>query len=377
MRPHVEAAVRSGSAGALNRLSRVVRENYGGRDPVVLDLFSGRGIIPLEAARLGVTSVGTDLSPVATLAGRLLADWPLRDWNSEPSLPFDGSADAEGQAKGTHRLADDARVLHQEIGIRVRRALAKHYPPDASGRLPWGYLWAVSMPCDHCRRRFPLIGSLVLRHPYQKTFDAGQSLHLAVEGDKWRAEVVDGTPTGQPTYTSAGKKGKSARCLFCGHIHSLDTVKAKGFAGQYQDEPLAVADFSENPDKKNETKKIFRALREDERRAALEVEWDDLRKIGSLSPVPDEDIPPNNVHTVQASGYGYLNYGELMVARQTLHFGTIAQTIRECYTEMVEAGVSAEYSQALVGYERCTTPLPRKLWRQRSKPRADRGRVHE
>ena len=42
--------------------------------PVVLDMFSGRGIIPLEAARAGATAVGTDLSPVATLAGRLLAE---------------------------------------------------------------------------------------------------------------------------------------------------------------------------------------------------------------------------------------------------------------------------------------------------------------
>ncbi|MFC8873066.1 hypothetical protein ACFUAC_36380 [Streptomyces sp. NPDC057148] len=354
MRPHVEAAVRSGSAGALQRLSQVVRENYGGRDPVVLDLFSGRGIIPLEAARLGVTSVGTDLSPVATLAGRLLADWPLHDWNSEPPLPFADSADADGQAKGTHRLADDARILHDEIGKRVRKVLEKHYPRDASGRLPWGYLWAVSMPCDHCRRRFPLVGSLALRHPYQKTFDAGQSLQLAVAGDEWRAEVVDGIPTGQPTYTSAGKKGKSARCLFCGHIHSLETVKAKGFAGQYQDEPLAVADFNDNPEKENDTKKIFRVLRDDERSAALELNWGGLAKIGSLSPVPDEDIPPNNVHTVQASGYGYRNYGQLMVARQTLHFGTIAQIIRECHVEMVEAGVSAEYATALVSYAAST-----------------------
>ncbi|MEU9615171.1 hypothetical protein AB0D56_27040 [Streptomyces sp. NPDC048209] len=354
MRPHVEAAVRSGSAGALDRLSGVVRENYGGRDPVVLDLFSGRGIIPLEAARLGVTSVGTDLSPVATLAGRLLADWPLRDWNSEPQLPFAGSAEADGQVKGTHRLADDARILHEEIGKRVRKALEKHYPRDASGRFPWGYLWAVSMPCDQCRRRFPLVGSLALRHPYQKTFDAGQSLQLTVIGDEWRAEVVDGIPSSQPTYMSAGKKGKSARCLFCGHVHSLETVKAKGFAGQYRDEPLAVADFNDNPEKENDTKKIFRVLRDDERRVALELNWGDLAKVGSLSPVPDEDIPPNNVHTVQASGYGYMNYGQLMVERQQLHFGTIAQTIRECYAEMVESGVSAEYSRALIGYASST-----------------------
>ena len=61
-------------------------------------MFSGRGIIPLEAARLGATAVGTDLSPVATLGGRLLADYAFRDWSGEPPLPFkDWSLSSEAQ----------------------------------------------------------------------------------------------------------------------------------------------------------------------------------------------------------------------------------------------------------------------------------------
>ena len=44
----------------------------------ILDPFSGRAMIPLEAARLGVTAWGIDYSPSATTAGRLLADYPPR-----------------------------------------------------------------------------------------------------------------------------------------------------------------------------------------------------------------------------------------------------------------------------------------------------------
>ena len=54
----------------------------------MLDPFSGRAMIPLEAARLGATAHGVDYSPVATLAGQLLADFPLCDWTGEPDLPF-------------------------------------------------------------------------------------------------------------------------------------------------------------------------------------------------------------------------------------------------------------------------------------------------
>lgn len=53
---------------------------YYGEVPAVLDPFSGRGMIPLEAARLGTRSYGIDYSPMATLASQLLAEYPMRDW---------------------------------------------------------------------------------------------------------------------------------------------------------------------------------------------------------------------------------------------------------------------------------------------------------
>jgi adenine-specific DNA methylase len=350
LRSHIEAAVRTGSPAAFDYLSACVLENYGGRAPVVVDIFSGRGIVPLEAARVGATAVGTDLSPVATLAGRLLADWAMRDWSSETALPF---ADAGPTNLGLHagdRLVTDARLLHGEIGRRTRDALAEYYPANPDGRRPWGYLWTVSMPCDQCRRRFPLIGSFALRHPYRRTNDSGQSMRLILDGDAWRVEVVEG-PTGtKPTYASAGKKGKSARCPFCNHVHSLETVKAKGFAGQCEDEPLLAADFAPNDD----TKKVFRVLRADERDAALSADPGMLPKRGRLSPIPDEAVPPGNVHTIQASGYGYTNYGDLMCARQTLLFGTLAHHIRTCHSELLDSGLSPDYAHALASFASAT-----------------------
>ena len=45
----------------------------------ILDPFSGRGMIPLMAARLGLSANAVDYSPVATLASELLTDYPFRD----------------------------------------------------------------------------------------------------------------------------------------------------------------------------------------------------------------------------------------------------------------------------------------------------------
>lgn len=351
LRKWVETAVRTGSQDAFARLEACVLENYGGRRPVVVDVFSGRGIVPLEAARAGAIAVGTDLSPVATLAGRLLADWAMRDWSTEVALPFKSEGPARLDFASAERLVGDARLVHEEIGRRTQESLAAHYPANPDGRRPWGYLWAVTMPCDQCRARFPILGSLVLRHPSTKKQDLGQSMDLIVDNGTWRVAVVDGPATGQPTYSSAGKKGKSARCPFCSHVHTLETVKAKGIAGQYQDEPLVAADFA-NGDA--DASKHFRVLRNDELQAARSANPSALPAAGSLTAVPDEAIPPGNVHTIQASGYGYRTYGQLMCARQALLFATTATHIRGCHAEMLEAGVSADYARALAGLASAT-----------------------
>jgi putative DNA methylase len=351
LRAEVVNAVASGDLGVISTLASRIRLDFG-RAPVVLDMFSGRGLIPLEAARAGATAIGTDLSPVATLAGRLLADWPLRDWSTEPTLPYrkeqlDGTLDIDA----TPRIVADARVLHVEIGRRLEMRLAHLYPTNADGSRPWGYLWMVTMPCDNpsCRRRFPLFGSAVLRHPYERTRDAGQSFRLIDLGDdSWAIEVHEGPAEQEPSYSSSGRKGKSARCPFCQHIHSLETVKAKGAAGHFTDEPVIAADFA------GDTKKVFRTLRADERDAVQASDPTKLESLDGLSAVPDEAIPPGNVHTVMASGYGYDDYGALMCRRQTLMFGTLAGIIRDSYQEMLTAGVSQDYATAQVSIAAAT-----------------------
>jgi adenine-specific DNA methylase len=156
-REDVRIAVRTGDRGAMARLRARVLDQFHGRPPVVLDMFSGRGIIPLEASRAGATSIGTDLSPVATLAGRLLGDYPLKDWSQMPAIPFctageaertvDDGPDVEGTRSPTlfdakasvePRLLQDVRCVLEEVGRRVASEVAPLYPsnPLAGGALP-------------------------------------------------------------------------------------------------------------------------------------------------------------------------------------------------------------------------------------------------
>ena len=350
LRGDVRAAVKQGSTDALEHLSRVVAEQYPAGRPVVLDIFSGRGIIPLEAARLDVIAVGTDVSPVATLGGRLLGDYPLRDWSDEPALPFEstGGTGVDGLFHQQEpRLLADVRAVLSAVNTRVAEAVAPFYPQGKNGKVPWAYLWAVTIPCDQCKRRFPLVGSLRLQFPSGRDGDYGQSLHFEVAGDHWRTEVIDGDPDQEPTFSAAaGRKGKSARCLFpdCRHVHSLESVKAKGVARQYVDVLLAVGEENDH------LGKTFRPPTPQEVEAAASVDLTSLGTFGSMSAVPDEPMPPGNEDTIRASGYGYRTYGDLMNARQTLLFVETVRAIRDLHREMREGSLSSDYAAALTAY---------------------------
>lgn len=352
-RPDVRAAVETGAPAALDRLRTAITAEYPDGRPVVLDLFSGRGIIPLEAARFGAVAVGTDLSPVATLGGRLLGDFPLRDWSHEPPLPFGAATDSSSElvSPDEPRLVADVRAVLAEVDRHSTEAISKFYPRNDLGEFPWAYLWAITIVCDNCRRRFPLVGSMTLRNPYARTEDFGQSLRLLVDGDDWYADVVDGTATQPPTFSAAsGTKGKSARCLFCGHVHSLETVKAMGNAGTYEDALLVVAE------ERGDVRKVFRRPTKLELRAAAMAEPEDYEPFGPFAAVPDELIPAGNQDTVRASGYGYRRFGDLMNRRQTLKFVQLVRSIRHVRQELLGAGVSCEYADALTGYAAANLP---------------------
>jgi putative DNA methylase len=314
----------------------------------MLDPFSGRAMIPLEAARLGVKAWGIDYSPVATLGGALLADYPLRDWSNEPSLPFgQPTAFTEG------RLVADVGSVLEEVGRRHEASMAEFYP-KVNGKQPWGYLWAVTLPCQECGRRFPVTGSLVLRHPLPVKHDAGQSYRIEVNRDhgSFTANVHPGPPSGQPTLvtlTRGGKaqRGKAAVCPFCEHVHSKDVHTRLAAEGLGKDTLLVVADLDED------VGKSFREPTPTER-AAIEASAASLRAeppfAPGLSAVPREVIPPGNNHAVRASMYGARSYGDLCNDRQTLGFIHLCRVVSELAKELETGGTSADYASALIGY---------------------------
>ena len=214
----------------------------------VLDSFSGRAMIPLEAARLGVKAWGIDYSPVATLAGTLLADYPLRDWSGEPPLPFDGYEQWTAEHFTEPRLLRDVSFVLKLVGDRYEAAMDKFYP-KVDGKRPWGYLWAITVPCVGCGRRFPLLGNLQLRRPDRKKRDPGQSYRIVTDASAgtFQAEVHDGLPEGPATLVKAkgSGRGRAAVCVFCDHVHPFDVHTRLMGDGLASDTLLVTAEVDE------------------------------------------------------------------------------------------------------------------------------------
>lgn len=326
----------------------------------VLDPFSGRGMIPLEAARFGLQAAAVDYSPVAVLASNLLANYTFRDWSAETALPFNRHSSSLNDPQ--ERLLDDIETVLRVIGERWTASMQEFYPL-VNGKQPWGYIWAVTLPCQECERRFPLVGSYELRKPSTRkgrggksdTIDLGQSFYILPDLAAGSISVVvhEGPPIKNPTLLNSvdaqGRKiqGKSAICIFCGHVHGLKVHQRLASAGLGRDMLLIAADLDSDVGKKYRTitDSEHEALEQLERSLAHETEFGP-----NVAAVPTELIPANNGATIRPQLYGASNYGDLMCVRQTLGFVRLAREIDRVFSEISQSGCSREYAQALTGY---------------------------
>lgn len=340
--------------------SEIIKANPDGAS--ILDSFSGRGTIPFEAARLGLESYALELLPVAVIASHLLTDYPFRDWRNEPEIPFGPGrpeiAEDIVEERPNERYFRDVKAVLEEVGLRHMRSMQDFYP-KVDGKQPWGYLWAVTLPCQECGRRFPFIGSYNLRMPSKKKAagrqetleDPGQSFYIDADAEsgQFRVVVHEGLPRRNPPLTTPpgqhrnSAKGKPATCPFCLHVHPLEAHRRLANEGKGEDVLLVVAEHDDV------LGKTFRAPNKAERAAAMSAskaleEEPDFSPI--LSVIPDEEIPPIGSR-VAPSIFGAKTYGDLMVPRQTLSFVRLAKAIDLVSADLTSAGVSNSYVRAL------------------------------
>ena len=93
--------------------------------PPVYDPFSGGGSIPLEAQRLGLKAIGSDLNPVAVLIGKAMIEFPPKFAGRKPVNP---DVNELHQWKGAQGLADDVRYYGRWMRTEAEKKIGHLYP---------------------------------------------------------------------------------------------------------------------------------------------------------------------------------------------------------------------------------------------------------
>src|SRR4051794_4148688 len=138
-----------------------------GRALSILDPFAGGCSIPLEAQRLGLSAVASDLNPVAVLIEKALIEIPPR-WRSQ-SPCFPGAADAQmGSWPGATGLAEDVARYGNWIKDEAVARLRGLYPRvnmlmgGSAAAIAWIWARTVACPNPACKAQLPLARSFVL-----------------------------------------------------------------------------------------------------------------------------------------------------------------------------------------------------------------------
>ncbi len=324
--------------------------------PPVHDPFAGGGSIPLEAQRLGLRAIATDLNPVAVLINKALIEIPPRfagrppvfgrsEWRgvrkergsdalsgdgtpaplSKPVAPLTPHSSSlfPPQWPGATGLAEDVRrygawmreealrrIGHLYPKVKVTEAMAAGRPDlqpyVGQERTVIAWLWARTVRCPNpgCGAEMPLVRSFALSTKKGKE-TWGEPV---VDGADYRFEVRTGP--GKPPEGTVSRSG--ARCICCQTPVPFEHVRAEGKAGRMGARMMAIV-------AEGDRSRIYLPPTEEMEAVAASAEpWF----------APDGEIShwPGRTNVVE---YGLTTFGNLFTPRQLVALTTFSDLVRE------------------------------------------------
>jgi putative DNA methylase len=230
-----------------------------------LDPTAGGGSIPLESARLGLTTVANDLNPVAALLLKTTVELPIE----------------HGKAL-LHRY----EALSAEFLRRFTPILSGIYGPQTDET----YLWARTVTCPYC-------GGVVPLSPNWRLSGAGYGARLQPENGRIRFEIVER----EAEHSPGTVKGGDGACPFpeCRRTIDGDEIKAQAQSSRmghqlycvvYREE--RIKGYTKNGKPKIERIRRYRVPRlEDDVAALVQQRLNDRMPLWrARNIIPDEEI---------------------------------------------------------------------------------------
>ena len=330
----------------------------------IYDPFAGGGSIPLEAQRLGLKAIASDLNPVAVLINKALIELPHKFANKPPVNPkadpmgmLTGKSTGRGKNRkpeiiawrGAAGLADDIRYygnwMRQQAFNRIGSLYPKAKLPDGGEATVIAWLWARTVPCNNplCGAEMPLLTTFQVSKKtnnkhwikpivHRDTQPPTISFEVQPEPDdppnNWRPE---GVPSEERTVI---RGGKGATCLACGDGVPHAYIREQSMAGNMSVMMTCIV-------AEGDRKRLFVSPTDEHIQTAdsAKPRWRPPQKM------------PATAYKVSGRGYGIENWHELFTERQLAALEIFSdEYLPKANDEIVKDGGSKKYANIVCTY---------------------------
>lgn len=304
----------SNNEEVLARAHQEILDSTNGNPPPILDPFSGGGTIPLEAERLRLQTIGSDLNPVAILITKALIEIPPKFAGRPPVSPEVARAQLAHPWPRATGLSEDIRRYGEWMRDEAKRRIGYLYPKttlaDGSRATVIAWIWARTVTCPNpaCGIAMPLVRSWWLG---KKKGKEAYVVPSVVNGTVHFDIGVD--PNGAPTTDNDGTVDRTgATCIGCGAVVELSYIRSESRAGRLGEQLMAtVAEGNRN--------RVYLAPSSDQISAA---------QVDRPTNVPDGEIPPQ-APSFRVQAYGFREYSDLFSARQATALTAFSDLVAE------------------------------------------------
>ena len=315
----------------------------------IYDPFAGGGSIPLEAQRLGLRAVASDLNPVAVLINKALIEIPPKfaaqaavNPDADPLGMKTGKMIGRGKNRhpevvawsGADGLAVDIRYYGRRMREMAFERIGHLYPkaklPDGTEATVIAWLWARTVPCPNpaCRANMPLMRTFRLSSNNPHWIKPVVNREAAETSVSFEVQDHDG---GVPSGGTVGRNG--ARCVACDSSVPLSYVRERACAGEMREKMTAVVSESDG-------NRFFVSSTTEQVDAArvAEPKW---RPSGNL---------PEHALGFRVQNYGFIEWHSLFTQRQLTALTNFSDLMPEVRALIAEHGAESAYADTVCAY---------------------------
>ena len=319
----------------------------------IYDPFAGGGSIPLEAQRLGLRAVASDLNPIAVLINKALIELPPK-FNGKP--PVNPEADPMGMTTGKSKsrgknrkpdqvawrgaagLADDIRYYGLKMREMAWDQIGHLYPkaklPDGSEATVIAWLWARTIPCPNpvCGIPMPLLTTFQLS---KKKGNEHWTRPVIDRETNTVSFIVQNHSDGIPLERTVIHGGKGVVCVACNGTATHVYVREQSKAGHLGEQMTAIV-------AEGDRKRVFLSPTDEQIETALSAK-------PNSSSLPQQKMPMTS-SLVSGRGYGITYWHQLFTKRQLQVLTTFSNTLPAVRNLIIEHCTDTEYADAICTY---------------------------